>query len=127
MADHTATNSGFVQLSDAQYDVLRRFVELVVPGLGAFYAAVALLWGWGHIAEVTGTATALTVFGGVLLKFARQGYEPPTEIPEGGYDGQVVGDVVDGQAVLRVDLGREATENLLNKKQLVIKGFDASA
>jgi len=122
-----ATNSGKVQLSDEQYDVLRRFVELVIPGLGALYAAVALLWGWGYIAEVAGTATAVTVFGGVVLKFARQGYEPPKEIPEGGYDGKVVEDVINGEPVLRVALNENATENLFNKDRIVIKGYDAGA
>lgn len=127
MADHAAaTNSGLI-LTDSQYDTLRRFVELVFPGLGAFYATVAVIWGLGYATEVVGTATALSVLGGVLLKFARKGYEPPTDIPRGGYDGSVVSDHIDGQPVIRVQLTDAATENLLNKSQLVIKGFDASS
>lgn len=128
MADgrYEATNSGRVQLTDKQYDFLRGLVELVVPGLGGLYAAIAILWGWGYGTEVVGTATALTVFGGILLKFARKGYEQ-TIVPEGGYDGQVVEDVINGDPVLRVDLTQEAKENLFNKSQIVIKGFDASA
>lgn len=127
MAEHAAVNSGFVQLNDKQYDALRRFVELVIPGLGALYAALAFVWGWGHVEAVAVTATAVATFGGVVLKFARSGYEPLVDVPPNGYDGQVVEDVIDGEPVLRVDLNREATENLLNKPQILIKGFDASA
>lgn len=126
MAEHAVKNSGFVQLSDSQYDFLRGLVELVVPGLGGLYVAIAILWGWGYGTEVAGTATALTVFGGVLLKFARSGYEQ-TVLPPGGYDGQVVEDTIDGEPVLRVNLNKDATENIFNKSQIVIKGFDASA
>lgn len=132
MAEHAATNSGLVQLSDSQYDTLRRFVQIIIPGLGAFYAALALLWHWGFIAEVTGTATAITVLGGVVLKFARDGYTPEKEVvpvlpSEVKPDGKVVSDVIDGQAVLRVDLGAEAKQDLFNKEFLVIKGFDPEA
>ncbi len=126
MAEHAVRNSGPIQLNDATYDVIRRFVEIVIPGLGAFYAAVALIWGFGFIAEVTGTAAALTVLGGLLLKFARSGYEK-TIVPPGGYDGQVVEDIIDGEPVLRLSLNKGATENLFNKSQIVIKGYDASA
>jgi hypothetical protein len=130
MAEHAAaTNSGLV-LNDAQYDVLRRFVELIFPGLGALYAALAILWGWDYSVQVVGSATALTVFGGVVLKFARQGYVPasPTiEALNGGFDGAVVEDTVDGRTVLRVDLDDSAAADILNREQLVIKGYDVSA
>lgn len=119
MADHAA-NSGFVQLSDKQYDTLRRFVQIVIPGLGAFYAALALLWHWGYIAEVTGTATALTVLGGVILKFARDGYEPAGTSTD--VDGHVI-QTDDGAVRLQLSESFSA-EDLLNKKQVVFKGLN---
>lgn len=132
MANHAAEaqNSGFVQLTDGQYDVLRRFVQLVIPGLGTLYAGLALLWHWGFIAEVTGSATLLATFGGLLLKFARDGYVPakevvpPADLP---LDGKVVSGVIDGQPVLRVELDPKAKEDLFNKPLLVIQGFDPEA
>lgn len=133
MAEHAATNSGLVQLSDGQYDTLRRFVQLVIPGLGALYAALALLWHWGFIAEVTGTATALTVFGGVILKFARDGYVPANEqsgtnAPQ-SYDGQVAISGVDpeGVPIAQIQLTDDAQRNFLTKPVLTIKGFDENA
>lgn len=128
MAEHAATNSGVVQLSDAWYDLLRQFVEKVFPGLGLFYAALAALWHWGYTYEVGGTFAALSVLGGVILSMSRKGYEPEPGIPPGGYDGAVVEDVNElNEPILRLQLDTSAAENLLNKKQIVFKGFDPSA
>lgn len=127
MAEHVATNAGPVQLSDSQYDFLRGLVELVIPGLTGLYVAVAILWGWGYGTEVAGTGAALTVFGGVLLKFARSGFVK-TILPSGGYDGKVVEDINDeGLPILRMELNSTTTSELFNKPQIVIKGFDAGA
>jgi hypothetical protein len=132
MAEHAATNSGLVQLSDAQYDTLRRFVQIIIPGLGTLYAAFALLWHWGYIAEVTGSATALAVFGGVVLKFARDGYVPANEQPgtdAQSYDGEVAlsGVAEDGTPIAQIQLTEDAQRNFLTKPVLTIKGFDESA
>lgn len=127
MSDHAAVNSGFVQLKDSSYDILRFLVEKLFPAASALYAAFAVVWGWGYIAQVSGSFAALAVFGGVLLTFARKGYEPLTDVPRTGYDGQVVEDVIDGDPVLRVELTNDAKQNLMNKPQIVIKGYDASA
>lgn len=132
MAAHIAesTNSGLVQLTDAQYDLFRAILEKVLPAAAAFYALLAGLWHWQYIVEVTGTIGGLGVFLGVLLALARRGYVPEkqvvpaAEIPK---DGQVVSDVIDGMPVARVELDPEATQNLLNKDVLVIKGFDPEA
>lgn len=132
MAAHAAeaTNSGLVQLSDAQYDLFRAILEKVLPAAAAFYALLAGLWHWAYIVEVTGTIGGLGIFLGVLLALARRGYTPPKEvvppadIPK---DGQVVSDIIDGQPVVRVELDSEAKQNLLNKDVLVIQGFDPEA
>lgn len=128
MGNHTAviegTNSGLV-LSDRSYNVLRGVVEKVLPGLGAFYALVAGFWGLGHIVEVVGTLAGLATFCGILLTLARAGYVPPTEIKNPQYDGEVVSDVIDGQTALRLELNDNATQNLLNKQSLLIKGVSS--
>lgn len=126
MAEYEDTSTG-LSISNSIYDILRQFVEKVFPGLGVFYAALAAIWGWGYEVEVGGTFAALTVFGGILLSLARRGYTVDPSKPPGGFDGSVVEDSIDGQAVLRVNLSDEAAADLLNKKQLIIKGYDASA
>lgn len=128
MANHSATNSGAVQLSDAGYDGLRVAVEKVFPALGVLYAALAFFWGWGYTVEVSGTIAAVAVFGGVLLTLSRRGYEPPKDTPPGGYDGKVVEDVTEeGLPILRVELNSTATADILNKDRIVIQGYDAAA
>lgn len=127
MADHVVeSNSGLVQLSNKIYDVVQAFVELVLPAAGLFYAALAGYWHWGYELEVGGSIAAAGVFLGVILKAARKGYQQSI-VPKGGYDGAVVEDVIDGQPVLRVQLEGDATQDLFNKTQLVIKGFDPAA
>lgn len=128
MAEHSATNSGVVQLSDAWYDLIRQLVEKVLPGLGVLYVALSTIWHWGYEVEVGGSISALAIFGGLLLSLSRKGYEPDTETPPGGYDGAVVEDINDaGEPVLKLQLDPSAAEDLLNKKKLVFKGYDPSA
>lgn len=127
MAEHAATNSGLV-LSNGMYDILRQLVEKVFPGLGILYAAFAALWHWGYSFEVGGSFAALAAFGGILLSLARKGYSVDPAEPPGGYDGAVVEGINDeGQPTLKLQLDASAAEDLLNKKQIVFKGYDPSA
>lgn len=125
MADHAAPSG--INIGDGIYDVIRRLVEIVLPGLGVFYYTIAHIWKLGHADEVVATFGAIAVLGGVLLKFARKGYQSG-EAPPGGYDGRVVEDInEDGQPVLRLQLDTSAIDDILNKKQIVIKGYDPAA
>ena len=51
---------------DKVYDVLKWIALVVLPGLGALYAALAQLWGWPYIDEVPGTLLAICAFLGAL-------------------------------------------------------------
>lgn len=132
MAAHVAesTNSGLVQLSDAQYDFARQILEKVFPAFAAFYALVGGYLHWDNVIQVTGIVSGAAVFLGVVLTLARRGYTPekqvvlPEDIPK---DGKVVSDVINGEPVVRVELDREATNNLLNKDVIVIEGFNPEA
>lgn len=128
MGTHAAViegqNSGLV-LSDATYDNLRRVVEKLLPALGAFYALLAGFWNLPHPVEVVGSIAGLATFLGVALTLARKGYIPPVEIPNPQYDGAVVADTIDGQGAIRLELNDSATQNILNKQNLLIKGLSA--
>ena len=127
MAEHAEKSSG-INLSDKSYDLLQKMVEKVLPGLGVLYAALATIWGWGYEIQVGGSLAAISVFGGILLSISRKNFNANPSGPPGGYDGQVVQDTNEaGEAVLRLELTSEATEGLLNKPQLVFKGYDAAA
>jgi hypothetical protein len=128
MADHSATNTGPIQLNDATYDMLRILVEKVFPAMGLFYAALAFIWGWGYGVEVTGSFAAATTFGGVLLTLSRKGYEPDPGVPKGGFDGEIIsGTGEEGAPILTFKLDPAKVEDVLNKKVVTFKGFDPTA
>jgi hypothetical protein len=131
MAEHAAKTGLALSLPDGIYNTLRRIVELVLPGIGAFYAALSQIWGddiFPAPHKVVATFAALAVLGGLALSASRKAYEGSGDAPPGGYDGKVVEDInEDGKAVLRLQLDTSAAEDLLNKKQLVFKGYDPSA
>ncbi|QED11537.1 membrane protein [Arthrobacter phage Qui] len=79
MSDHSAKSSGFL-LSDSTYNVLQRFVEVLLPGVGAFYFGAAAIWGaaiFPNADKVTGTIALLVVFLGLVLRVSRKNYTPP--------------------------------------------------
>lgn len=125
MAEHAVVPTG-LNLENGVYDFLRQLVEKGFPGLGVLYAVLAGYWHWGYTVEVVGSLAAIAVFGGLLLSLARKGYT--VESAPVKYDGKVVEDVNEaGQPVLRLQLDPAAAGDLLNKDQIVFKGFDGSA
>jgi hypothetical protein len=128
MADHAATNSGLVQLTDEQYNLIRFFIEKVLPAAGAFYALLGGYWGWDNIVQVTGSLAGAAVFLGVIMSFARKGYTQNPEVPPGGFDGEIVaGDPKAGEPVLTFKLDPTKVDDLFNKKVVTFKGFDPTA
>lgn len=59
---------------DKVYDVLKWVALVVLPGLGALYAALAQLWGWPFIDEIPGTLLAICAFLGALIGISTAGY-----------------------------------------------------
>lgn len=126
MADHAAKNSGLVQLSDTLYKIIQALVEVVLPSAAVLYVALAAYWHWGYEFEVGGSIAAVTVFLGALLKLSRKGYTP-SAVGNVAYDGSIIQDVTDdGKPIIRFELSPEATENVLNKEQIVFKGLDTA-
>lgn len=75
MGKRVQNNSGPVQLPDGFYDFLKYFVQLILPGLGALYFAIANIWGLPFAEEIVGTLAAVAVFGGILLGMSKIGYK----------------------------------------------------
>lgn len=68
------------------YDFLRN-MQIILPGIGALYAALAAAWGWGYNEPVAATCSALALFLGLILKAMSKSYFDdkliiPKEIPK---------------------------------------------
>lgn len=73
-------------LSSQQFNLLRRFTELVLPALATFYFTMGGLWGWPKVTEVMGSIAAVSTLCGVILIWLRNQYENSTA----KYDGEMV-------------------------------------
>ncbi len=58
------------------YDTLKWIAQILLPALGALYAALAGIWGWPYAEAVVGTISAVDVFlGAVLMMDSRKYFE----------------------------------------------------
>lgn len=57
------------------YDYLKWAAQVVLPGLGALYFALAGLWGLPAAEEVAGTILVVDTFLGVLLGISQANYD----------------------------------------------------
>lgn len=49
------------------YDVLKYVAQVVLPGAGTLYFALAGIWGFPYGEQIVGTITAVDTFLGLLL------------------------------------------------------------
>jgi hypothetical protein len=72
--------------SNSTYEVLRAFVEFILPASVTLYSALAAIWGWGAIEEVAGTGAAVITFLGLIVRLARTRYNNSDEKYDGVID-----------------------------------------
>lgn len=72
-------------MSNKTYDILR-IVQIIVPAIGAFYFAVANIWGLPYGEQVTATCAALVTLLGVCLKISSVRYARGLEESEEKHD-----------------------------------------
>lgn len=63
-----------MKLSNKAYDVLKWVAQLVLPAVGALYAALSGLWGFPYGDEVVGTILAVDTFLGAVLGISTAKY-----------------------------------------------------
>lgn len=56
------------------YDVMKYIAQIVLPAIGALYAALAGIWGWPYAEAIVGTISAVDLFLGTLLKIKSDQY-----------------------------------------------------
>lgn len=88
---HVAEGTTVSLISNGTYDLLKNLVTVILPALGTFYAAVALIWHLPFSVEVVGTIAALTVLLGAFLKISNKSYQNS----DAKYDGELNVDTTD--------------------------------
>lgn len=66
-------------MSNKTYDILKWVAQILLPALGAFYFALAKIWGLPYSNEVVGTITAVDAFLGALLGISTIQYKKEME------------------------------------------------
>ena len=66
-------------LSNRAYDILKFIAQLLLPGLGTLYFALAGIWGFPYGEQIIGTITSVNVFLGVLLGLSTSAYNKTQE------------------------------------------------
>ena len=61
-------------MSNKMYDILKWVVCVVLPALATLYVALADLWGFGYVEQVSGTIAAITTFLGAVLMISSAKY-----------------------------------------------------
>ena len=61
-------------MKNKTYDILKYIAQIVLPALGALYAALAPLWKLPCAEAVVGTIAAVDAFLGALLKISSNNY-----------------------------------------------------
>lgn len=56
------------------YDRLKWIAQILLPALGALYAALAGIWGWPYAEAVVGSISAVDVFLGAVLMLDSRRY-----------------------------------------------------
>ena len=110
-------------ISNKAYDILKRFVTLVIPGIGALYFGLAGIWNLPSAEQVVGTCALIATFGGVLLKFAENSYNASDD----KFDGVItVQDKPSGGTLYDMVLGKPA-EELTDQSTVQFKVVDETA
>lgn len=62
-------------MSNKTYDILVWIAQIVLPAMGALYAALSGIWGFPYGEQIVGSITAVDVFLGALLKISNEQYK----------------------------------------------------
>ena len=66
-------------MKNSTFDALRFVAEIILPALGALYAALAHIWGWPYAEAIVGTIAAVDTFLGAVVIGLRKNYNKQEE------------------------------------------------
>lgn len=104
-------------LTNKSYDVLKKFVQVILPAVSALYFGLAAIWNLPAAEQVVGTIAVITTFLGVTLGISTKAYENS----ERAYDGSMtVHTPVDGPKTFTLEINDEP-ETLQEKDAIRFK------
>jgi hypothetical protein len=77
-----------MKLSNRAFDVLKWIAMYLLPALGAFYFALAGIWGLPYGEQIVGTLSAVDAFLGVILGISTARYNKDLTNTEVEKDGE---------------------------------------
>lgn len=102
--------------SNRLYDTLKFIAQILLPGAGGAYFALAQIWNLPNAEQVVGTVTVVDGFLGLFLKKSSDNYEKS----EAKYDGDVL---VDEHGETKIALNEHPDIAVMDedKKELTLK------
>ena len=71
-------------MSNKTYDILKWIAQILLPGIGTLYFALAGIWNLPLADQIVGTITAVDAFLGLLLGISTAKYKAKTKwLPRG--------------------------------------------
>lgn len=104
-------------LTNAAYDVVKWFAQIVLPGLGSLYFGLSQIWGFPFGEEVVGSIAVLDVFLGALLGFGSNQYHKS----DTRFDGALIVDESDEVRDVYTFEVNSPLEDLSAKRELTLK------
>ena len=102
-------------LNERLYQMMKKVVQIGLPGFSTLYFTLSLIWGLPNADKVSGTMAAIAVFLGILLGFSSKTYNET----ESRFDGSLlIEETEDGSSMKIKDLDIHALDT---KKALVFK------
>lgn len=68
-----------MKMSNKTYDILVWIAQVILPGLGTLYAALAAAWGLPYSEPILATIVAVDTFLGGILKYSNSQYNKTIE------------------------------------------------
>lgn len=66
-------------MSNKTYDILKWIAQILLPGIGTLYFALAGIWNLPLADQIVGTITAVDAFLGLLLGISTANYKAKTK------------------------------------------------
>ena len=112
-----------MKMSGKTYDILKYIAQIVLPGLGTLYFALASIWSLPYGEQIVGTITAIDAFLGVLLGISSEQY-----YKEGrDTDGVLLIDTKGDEEKWLLQMKPEFTEQELEGKHSIKLNVDTNA